>query len=315
MRMPTFLASLQTIRLVLKEMLRRWYLVVVCVFISVAAVIGFSNLRGPQYTTVMVVTPAESNGNSLSSTLGGGAGLLGLVGGGQSPQFDHFVILLQSESVSEALMKDPHIVKLMFGESIDPQTGLWRKSRSRNIKDGLYGLFGIHRPPGPTVDDMYSILNGMLVVDSDPLNRSKATVTCTASDTMTCRELMLAVAKVAQERMDKISIENARRTMSYLNNLLTTADEVSLKQALTNVMATTEVQEALSSIGQQRAIVLDGPGTPSIPAYPKVIFLVEASILAGLLMGAASAWLVRNVPSKRLPAFGHAAITRPSQVT
>lgn len=290
--------GIKTLRLVATAALQRWYLVIGSIVVCLALVVVFCNLRSVQYTTSMVVTPADSGSNSMSSAMnalsGGGASLLGLVGGSQTPQFDRYIILLQSDSVSRDIMKDPHMMELLFGKAIDPATGEWRLTTGRKIKNAVLRLFGVTSPTRPTADDVKLILNTKLVVDQDLLSKTKATVTCTATDTFTCRDIMIAISKAAQARLDKITFENARHMISYLNDLLTQANEVSLRQALTGVIATTQVQAALTSIGRQNVIVLDGPGTPSIPAFPKVPMMIEMSILVGFMIGVALAWLLRD---------------------
>ena len=311
---------LHTARLVALQMLRRWYLIVAAVAISIILVAGWSQLSSPSYVTSMTVTAPQTSASGLSGAMGalsGTASALGLsVGGGQASQFDSYIALLQSESVSEKLMDDPHIMAELFKKSIDPVTGQWKETSTRHLKDAIFAAFNVHRASKPTLDDVHLLVNEMLVINVAPLNRNMATVSCTSSDPVTCRDLLLAVDHAAQDQLDSLATASARRMTAYLENVLSNVKEVALQQALTTAMANSEVQEQLMGVGQQRALVLDPPKIPAVPAYPKPATLISLAIFAGLIIGGAAAWFVRDITFHRAlkGTAGFIRLRRSSQV-
>jgi hypothetical protein len=304
--MPILLQLLGTIKLVLLQMWRRWYVIAVCVILCVAFVVAKARLSAPQYVISMVVTAPESGSSGLSGALSAlsastGLGLSGSMG--RASQFESYLALLQSANVSQELMHDPHIMKLLFGSAVNPVTGEWKDSFSRHRNNMIFAAFGIHRSPKPTVDDVHSVLNVMLVINVAPMNRNMATITCTSSNPYKCRELLLAADHAAQARLDAIAQENAQRMTVYLESILSKVNEVTLRQALTNVMASTEVQAVMSSVSeQQRAVVLDAPIVPSTPAYPKPMVLISLAILMGLVLGGSLTWFARDTAFDRFVA-------------
>src|SRR5262249_3186700 len=121
----------------------------------------------------------------------------------------------------------------------------------------------------PTVDDVHNLLDQMLVVNVSPLNKTLATVKCTSSDPRLCRDVLLSVDSAAQSRLDNISVQSAQHISTYLNSVLTTTNEVSVREALISMMANAEVQAVISNGVQPRAVVLDSPEIPSRPSFPK----------------------------------------------
>lgn len=302
--MPSFLVQLLgTIKPVILQMGRRWYVIFACMLLSVAFVVVWAQVQPPQYVTTMTVTAPDAGNSGLSnaqSAIGASAGLIGLSMIGRSSQFESYLVLLQSASVSGELMHNPHIMRLLFGSGVDPATGKWRDSTRRRLKGLVFEAFGVHRSPKPTLDDVNLVVNSMLVINFAPMTRSMATVSCTSSDPYTCRELMLAVDHAAQARLDGIALDNVQRMAKYLEDVLSKVHEVSLQQSLSNVMAVTQAQAVLNGISeQQRAVVLDEPTVPSRPAFPKPAFLIQLAMFVGLVLGGALVWLTRNTKFDR----------------
>jgi len=301
--MPAFLQLLVTLHQVLLQMLRRWYVVAGCTLLCLLLVVLFARFRPHQYTTTMVVTSAESSSSGLSSAmnaLNSGGGLLGLaVGGARSPQFANYLALLQSSDVSEKVMQDRHLMTKMFGDVIDPATGAWKVSFRRRLKTAIFNIFGVDRSPKPTLDDVQYVLNSMLVINPDPTNKSLATISCSSSDPQACREIMLAANKFAQQRLDDTALDSTRRMTHYLNSAVSNIDEVSVRQALTNVIANSRMQETLTSVGQDHANLLDGPNVPTMPSFPKPVLLIELAVTLGFVLGGALVWFTQNTPFDR----------------
>jgi hypothetical protein len=293
---------LRTLLQVLQQMVRRWHIVGASMAACVTLVILFAFSRSPQYQTAMVVAPAASNSSNMSSALGSvGGGLLGgLIGGvGQTSQFDHYVLLLQSQSISAELMKNQRIMSLLFNKATDTRTGTFKVSLKRRIKAGLYAIFGLALPGKPTMEDVRLQLNNVLVVDEDPLDKTKATVTCTMAYPDSCRELLLTLHKLAQDRLDKIALDNARHTIATGKDLLAGVSELSLHQALATLMDSAQIQMAMTDIGQNRTVILDAPFAAQMPSFPKPILLISLALFAGLLLGGLIAWLLPATAAPR----------------
>ena len=302
--MQLILDALKVVGLVVLQMQRRWYLVLACVLASLGLTIAAAQVMPPKYTTTMTVTAPPTSGSSLSnaaSMLAGSSSLLGLnLGGGQASQFDSYLALLKSSSVASDLIRDPKVMQAMFGKALDPATGEWRRGPGRRATSFLMQAFGVQPSSRPTVDDVQYNLDTMLVVNVAPLNRSMATVSCIWRNPDTCHDVMVAADRAAQARLDAIALANAQHMTKYLEDVVSKANEITLRQSLTTVMATTEAQMVLSAAGgQSRAVVLDPPIVPFRPSFPKPAIMLALALFCGLSIGGALTWLIRETEFDR----------------
>lgn len=229
-----------------------------------------------------------------------GGSLLGLaLGGARTSKFDSYLSLLQSDAISETFLKDQKLLSLLFGQSLDPKTRQWVPSFSRSIKTGLNSALSIPSPSKPTISDVQYILNVMLVINTDPLNKNMATIICSATNPVSCPVIMKAASDAAQLRLDRLSQENASVMKKRLGGLVNGVDDVTLREALTTAAANARIQEAVSSIGQNTVTVLDGPTSPVLPSFPKPILLLKLAIVGGILLGILMCWILENFSIRR----------------
>ncbi len=296
--MPILSQALDLFVKIASQIKRRWYVVAISEVVCVALVLLWGSVATPIYVTTMTVTAPPSSSSGLGGAigaLGGAASALGLsVGVGQGSQFDSYLALLQSDVVSEKLVENPRILNLMFGKAVDPTTGTWRDTFTRRVKSSLYGVFGLQRQPKPTADDVQFALSTMLVINADPLNRNMVTISCSSVDPPACRDILLAVDRAAQARLDEIALDSAHRMTAYLETVLSNGKSVALQQTLLTIMANSETQEALTAAGQPRAVLLNPPTVPTAPSFPKPMFLIEVALFSGLIIGGAIVWFLRN---------------------
>jgi hypothetical protein len=294
--MVNLLALVGATRDLLTLMLKRSFIVAACVVICVFGAWVSARRVGPVYTTQMIVTAPAGTSSGLSGALrsmGGGA-LGALAGGGTGGQFDSYVALLKSSTVAASLLNDKQIMAELYGASVDPKTGKWRTGPLKRVMGGVDALFGVTRADHPTVENVQGTLSGMITISQEVLKISQVEITCRAPKPQICHDVLLAANKAAQEQLDILSREEAKRFASSSQYVLQSISNVTLREALGSMVANAQVQATLANIGSRQAVVLIPPTIPSTPTFPTPMFLIKIGILAGLILGAVVVQLTRN---------------------
>jgi uncharacterized protein involved in exopolysaccharide biosynthesis len=287
--------SLQSLLLLVKKVASRmWRMKVVslaCLGTSLLLMIAIAFVNGPAYTSEMMVRPV---GNAISPQMGMLAGLVSPnfrnSSLGQTNQLPSYLNLLQSDDVAAILLKQPDVVRAVFGDSIDLQTGLYRGGFMRRLKADVNAFFGQSTSDRPTVFDMQSRLDRLLVVSQDQLTQI-VTVTCTSSDRFQCPIIMKASHRAAEGILSGLIRQNAVAMRDYVEPELNRVTAQGVRDALIQMLAQAETQIATSYLGQPVAAeVFAGPTQPDSPTFPRPGLLLVLGIFMGLGAAAGITW-------------------------
>lgn len=277
-----------------RRMILRWYITVMVVSVCMIGGIGYARHHGIQYITTMTVIPADllrPSSSGSGSAIGGAASLFGVsLGGGTNPRMQLYLELLQSPVVAQALIDKYHYDRTLFKGAIDPATGKWKDSFARRKEAFYYRLFGLTLPDRPTVQDVAGAINGMLVLD--PASDGPGTkVDCVSSSPDRCRDLLVKVNQEAQAILNRMSFNRASSLSKYLAAELPNMRDLTVRDAMANMLASAQRDIALSSLNQSNiAAVLEPPMTSNLPDFPQPHLVFSLSFMLGIALGAILTW-------------------------
>src|SRR5262245_18755676 len=116
-----------TQRELLTAILRRWWLVVICVVIGVAWGVNSLHTESYRYTVQMTVTPAQ---RSATNSVGGGlAALVNLAvpSGDNGSDFNLYLDLLKSRNIADEVAKDPKLMHTLYSGYWDEASQSWKE--------------------------------------------------------------------------------------------------------------------------------------------------------------------------------------------
>jgi uncharacterized protein involved in exopolysaccharide biosynthesis len=254
-------------------------------------VILWSNIAiRPVYTVSMVVRQMQSQQQGGLASMLVGTGVSSLLGGQNSMAMSSYIELLQSNTVATALMSDKKMMEALFGGAVDSKTGKWRSTKGRIVKNAVMSLFGLSPLDRPTVDDVQSMLNTALQVNQD-LKSNLTLISCTSSDPERCRNLILAVHRAAEARLNDIALQQAIAIRGYISRELPNISVVEVQSALIDLQASSEKQIVLSNANQPVAAeILDLPIVPLQPSSPRPAIMILIALAFGLTLGGWASW-------------------------
>lgn len=283
--------------LVLIRVSLRHYLVVIgCVLIGVFLMAGFAVIKGPLYTSTMTVKTADdpNAAGGLSSALSRlplGLGIGG--GGGSGSLLFAYLNLLQSNEVAAALINNDHFENVLFRDSLDPVTGLYRQDGwLAGVRRAVNDAFGIRKADRPMTEDVQRTLKEMLVVNSDELT-GLVTISCTSPRPTLCRDTLLLANKEAQASLNRMRRTQAQKTRDYLEQVLPTVPESDVRSNMVASLVSAKSQIAMSNLENSiGASIIDPPLVPTQPSFPRPVFLILLGFALGLLLGIGISFLI-----------------------
>jgi hypothetical protein len=273
-----------------------------------------------KYQATLVVEAPTSSANELGSLASGlasglgGGGLgsmakmalgksIGAAGdsfsGASQNDFTDFQTLLDSNRLSEALLKDqPGAMHHLFDSDWDPDAKQWSLSViDVAMNDILTFLFAIpaNNTPGPTVMDVKTLLEHDMEVDSDPVT-GNLTIVFGNKDPKFARDFLMAIYKEADSLVAADVRERAQKRIDYLNKLLPTIAQDDLRAALIGTLSSLDQQMVTVQADKYySAVPIDLPVIPEMPNMLKVMLILAGSTL---LCAAVAGFVVIRMPER-----------------
>jgi uncharacterized protein involved in exopolysaccharide biosynthesis len=278
--------------------IRRWYVVLATMIIVVLGGVGFARLAQPQYSSSMIIVPAQTNqlsglGGARSAQLASFTSSLsafGLGGLGAQQQFLTYIEVLQSPSVAAAVLADPQMLSELYEGATDPKTGQFVR-RPGAMSTSLYGLFKLAPPTAPSLDDVQHKLNITIIVNTSSENPNIATIVCTAHNPYFCPKFLHFVDSAAQTQLSAVTLNDAQRMVGYINAQLPQVQQQEVRDALSDLLTSAIKQVAVSQLHQsQGAVIVSQPFASDQPSFPKPRFIIQVTIMLGLVLGVFLAW-------------------------
>jgi uncharacterized protein involved in exopolysaccharide biosynthesis len=264
-------------------------MVLAVVIFGVVAAIGISLLRGPIYSTTMIVKAAEQQGGqgggALSSALKALPVSLGAFGSlNKSGDLITYLNLFQSREVARLLVNRAHFERELFARSIDAD-GRWKSSLVRQTKVALAYLFGLEAADRPTAEDVRERLLDRITVNMDELT-GLVSITCRSPNIQLCGDFLMAVHRQTEYRLAQMRRDQAQTMIDYVDRQLTAVTEKSSQEALYSARNDAENQRIMASSGVPLgAEIVQPPLLPLAPAFPRPAMMLLVGAALGLVLG------------------------------
>lgn len=256
---------------------RKWLIVI---FVTVFAAVGLfvSYTSTPVYRSQVVVTyvQQQQSDNGLAGMFGslGVGSLLGLEAGGSGK--DEAVATMQSRIVSEAFIKSNGLIALF-----DPQT-----------EPGLVGaILGNESEPSSLSDAFGHFDSKIRSLAEDP-DTGLIRIRIDWTDKDQAAAWANDLVRFTNERIRSNAIEEAERSISYLNNELDKTSVVAQERAIFELLQQQINRIMIANVRDEYAFKVIDPAVPADidnPVRPRKLMIMAAAILAGLIFGSLAA--------------------------
>ncbi len=246
-------------------------IVAVCVAVSIVAAL----LMKPVYRAEVVVAPTDATGvmSGLAGQLGGLASLAGLPLG----QDDHraeAMGVLHSRLLMQRLIERQQLLPVLFEEKWDAVAKNWRAGT---------------KPP--TMGDALRLFDQNILSVRTDLKSSLVTVRIEWRDRKLCAEWAAMIVDMANEEMRRRAVEESTASLAVLEREFAAAENVSLRNAISNLMEAQMKSRTLAEVRKQFAFKVVDP--PLVPDADKRVRPTRTLIvIVGGLFGALLAVVV-----------------------
>ena len=263
-----------------KILARRWWVLGCVVAFAAAFAVAEFAIR-PFYRASIVLIPASSERNSLSSTLsstlgslGGFASLAGVNLGSSDAATEEALAVLQSRQFTEQFINDHNLMPELFAGKWDAANGKWK------VRWGS--------PPTPAKAVKYFNKEIRTVI------RDKRSSLVTLQIEWRDRNEAAAWANELAQRLNVEmrgrAIENAAASLSFLEKELASASVVETRDSISRLIEEQVKQRMLANVTQDYAFrIVDKAMAPDSddPIWPRKLLFFVGGPLLGLAVGIA----------------------------
>jgi len=302
----------------------RTYYLLLATFIVVAfiAVFLFTAMSQPLYTATAVVGPADNSDQPFSNPLGGALGgslggiakhlhVGGMLGqGGSSDTFDEYTSLLDSNRLTEILVRNDHVLPDIFPDDWDSIHRRWLPEDDLIHHSINWLKTVLHRPVKqvPDQDDLEKYFEKNLIIDPS-LENSFVSVSLRFRSPRGAERVLGTLLREADNVIREDKRRDVAARIAYLNTALEHLSLADQKPQLIDILSDQEQEMMMiESDHLYASTLIDAPHAPLKPSSPSPI-RDSAIALALALFG----WLgaVRTVPATGRMARLLAAFARP----
>jgi uncharacterized protein involved in exopolysaccharide biosynthesis len=267
-------------------------------FLALGALVGFVvgvlavHLMGTQYTATMVVRPpaeASATGGgraaALSSML---PGLSSLIGNGGRGDYDQFNVLLDSNELSERIVRlYPNVMQTIFKAQWNPETRTWsHQGTATELKEFVKSVLGLQPWHAPNAEDLRLYLRTHLSSSTD-IKTSMTTLTFTAPNPEFARDLVVLMHKAADDLVRDQARLRSEARIKYLEANLPNVTQTDQHEILTQLLITEEQQQMMVQADPYfSAIPVDTPIIAQRPNWPPVMPVIFIFTVIGTVGGA-----------------------------
>ena len=262
---------------------RRWWLVAcVSVFLAVAGALALFLPRIYEASTVLVpANPTAGMGGSLTSALGSLGGLASLAGidlDASSGKSEEVIAVLKSREFLEKFIRERQLLAILYASDWDEQTGTWKKrSRPRTLAEAhkyfTRKIMTVEREKG----------GGLIKLSIDWKDRESAAAWANE------------IVERANEEMRKRALEQADRSIGFLEQELKRTTLVGAQDAIGRLMESQINQRMLANVTAEYALrVVDRALPPDLrdPVKPRKLLIVASGLVLGLTIGLFLIWFI-----------------------
>ena len=269
------------LRILIRELWRWKWLVVLAALIGVA--IGINDVRNfrPTYEAQMLITPSEGAEFSTPATGAGGlvgaAQSFGLISvGATATSFDYFKQVIRSRSLADVLQEKHGLLRKIFKGSWNAADGTWIKPKidGSSIRQRLRRFFHFNPPRVPNRGDLANFIGGAVRV-TESLNSPFFKISVVHSDPEFAFFLLETVYKEADKLLVAKDRRKQKRNKEYLQAQLEKTQLKEVRNVLLGILMQIEQKAMLNSTESPYMInVLEKPWVVPQPKEPEVARIV-----------------------------------------
>ncbi len=269
---------------------RRW-LVVAVTFLCTAAAAAAAFLMAPVYRAEVVMIPVsgeEGRGGlaALAGQLGGLASLAGVDLGGSGGRKEEALAILRSRAFTERFIREGNLLPVLFADKWDAANGRWRV-------DGPDGV--------PTLGDAWRFFDEKVRTIKEDRKTGLVTLAIEWTDPKVAAEWANELVRRANDTIRARDIEEAERSIRYLDEQLERTNVIELQQALYRLKEAQIKKIMLAKTRDEYAFrVLDPAVPPMRYSKPNRPLIVATALFIGLVLGVAIA-LAQRDGTRRCP--------------
>lgn len=252
----------------------------ISVVLTAAAAVVWAQSASPVYRAsalVKVVEQSDRTGDlsGLMSQFGGLAALAGLrLPGGTSRA--EAVAVLQSGSLAEQFIREHQLMPLLFAGKWDDKRGAWRTSAGDK----------------PSMADAVKRFGEKVRTIQEDKLTGLVRISIRWRDPVVAADWANELVTLANERMRKRAVDEANRSLAFLQRELEKTNNIELQQAIYRLMQEQLNSATLASVRTEYALqTIDAARAPDPDDYvwPRPAVLLVIGIIVGVLFGAVAA--------------------------
>lgn len=274
---PVSVASLAALDGMLHLVRRRWLLVLATVAVVTGASVVAALLMTPIYRAEVVLAPQSRSAaqdvlGALGGSLGGLASLAG-IGTTGSAETEYAIAVLRSNVFARRFIEDRKLLGVLYAKDWDPARGTWASpdpDRQHSIHDAV---------------DLFD--RRIRTVSTDP-QTGLVTLRIEWKDARQAADWANDLAKRLNADVRQRTIEEATRSMDFLNAELAGTRTVELREVLYRVMESEASRRMLANVNEQYAFRVVDPAMVAdhdAQVRPRLGIMLSVGLLLGLVLG------------------------------
>jgi len=270
-----------------RALARSWWLLLASMILGAGIAVVVALLLRNTFRAETLIMPVAQSGSGLggavSQQLGGLASLAGLdlsEGGGQK---DEYLATLNSVGFARDFITSQNLMPIFFSDRWDAAHQHWLPGR---------------RPP--TLDEAVKKLNDSVRTIDVDRKTGVVSVSMEWYSPQLAADWANRTVDMVNERLRTQAIDNANRSIQYLNNELSKATAVALQQAIYRLIEEQINDAMLSNVQRDYAFhIIDRAVAPDLKSGPKRTAITIIGAFVGLLLGLAIVFVRHMVRDSR----------------
>lgn len=268
----------------------RWTALVAGLACAVGAVVA-SLLVTPQYSASVILLPASSRSGSLGlggssvSELSGLASLAGLNLSGGNEVKTEALATLQSEVLTDQFIRQNNLLPVLFASEWNPATRQWKTTDPEKL---------------PTLWKANQRFKGIRSIIDDT-KTGLVTLTIKWKSPALAAQWANGLVKLTNDYLRQRAIDEAERSIAYLNGEVSRTNVVEVKTAIYTLMEEEIKKEMIARGRDEFALrVIDPAVPPERKSFPRPVLWTAGAFLGGVFLGFLAS-VLRETMTDELP--------------
>ena len=264
-----------------RVLVRHKWLIIAVTFLCTVAAAAAAFRMTPVYRAEVLLAPVTEQGDqggltALASQFGGLASLAGIDLGGGGASKDEAIATLKSRAFTEQFIKDENLLPVLFHNKWDEKNGQWLVEDSGDI---------------PTLWDAFALFDKKIRFVRENRKTGFVTLVIEWVDPVQAARWANLLVQRANTRLRKQAIEQAKKSIDYLNKELNKTTVVELQQAIYQLIQGQINKIMLANVRDEYAFkVIDPAVAPKKRIRPNRGQMVIIGLVVGLILGVIGAF-------------------------